>query len=111
MWPQIKSLATQRWFTFTNVSSNQIHAASCHVGWGGQGVGRLCYLYVHNNMAVLLESCSCASKRSAWAGNAGIRLSVSLFTTVLFSASCSGRMNIEAKQPDSGAYCRESTKG
>lgn len=35
VWPQIKSMATQRWFTFTNVSSNQIHAASCHVGWGG----------------------------------------------------------------------------
>lgn len=66
---------------------------------------------MHNNMAVLLESRSCASKRSAWAENAGIRLSVSLFTAVLFSALCSGRLGIEAEQPDSGAYCRESTSG
>lgn len=50
-------------------------------------------------------------KRSAWAENAGIRLSVSLFTAVLFSTLCSGSVNIEAKQPDSGAYCRESTQG
>lgn len=50
-------------------------------------------------------------KSSAWAENAGMRLSVSLFTAVLFSTLCSGRLNIEAKQPDSRAYCRESTQG
>lgn len=39
---------------------------------------------MHNNVAVLLQCCSCARQTSAWAENVGIRLSLSVFTIVLF---------------------------